>query len=418
MTSPGGDPSERVLYLLGFLPTYVRREIGELVRRGRRVLVILPEHSPRASMWDAVAVPEEQISRDLEIHRLLPGPLPRFGQDTFRSRLLALADDLAESLAGKGLTRIHAHFGKEEALLGALLAEKLGVPFSVTTHANDIFIPRDPRALEEILERASPPFTISEFNRSFLGNLLGDHIGRRVRVTHLGVDLSTLPFPAQASRDSRHIACTASGLVEKKGVSVLLAACLVLEDLGVDFHCTIFGADPASEELRRLRRQVKDLGLEARVRLPGNLVCGALLDSVAAASIFVLPCLRAPNGDMDGIPVSLMEAMGMGVPVISTPISGIPELITDGVDGRLVPPEDAESLASAIQELLHHPEQRRRMGSEARKTVERRFSMKDHVDRMEQHWTLPNAELNLRMGAGPHPGSLAATRRRQRMQRE
>jgi len=390
-----------VLYLLEFLPTYVRAELEELQRRGQPVAVVLPTDSPRASMWEALAQEGAGNRGNPDLLASLPWPLPRLGQEGFRTRLRRLAGPLARTLSNLGVVRIHAHFAKEAALLGCLLAEELGIPFSVTTHANDIFVPRDVRSLEEILEKATPTFTISSFNQSFLESRFGNRLTRRLRVTHLGVDLSSLPSPPPVSPTGRNLVCAASGLVQKKGIPVLLGACRILRDRKVDFRCTVFGADPSGTELRRLRGEVSALALEPHVSLPGAVPSSLLLDAVAEASIFVLPCVRAPNGDMDGIPVSLMEAMALGTPVLSTPISGIPELVTDGRDGLLVAEGSAEELANGIEDLLDHPDKRTRMGLEARATVEARFTIQDHVDRMVYGWDASAPGSSQEWGPGP-----------------
>jgi colanic acid/amylovoran biosynthesis glycosyltransferase len=404
-----------VLYLQGFLPTYIHREVTELARLGVRVHVILPESDPRASMWDAITGVQASSQGELRISRWLPYSWLRLPVDALKERAprevvsfledggrggpiaarcleedtlehLMVAIRLAQRLEGEAIARVHVHFAAELAEVGILLAELLDVPFTVTTHAFDIFVPRKPLRLKRLLERASRIFTISDYNRDYMEALAGRAIADRIEVTRLGLDLELLPQRRARRTDVYRILCTASGLVEKKGVPYLLEACGILLQRGVPLRCTIAGADPAGEVLARLRSRSDELGLAGAVSLPGRVPSRELMAWVGEADVFALPCIHADSGDRDGIPVSLMEAMGIGAPVISTPVSGIPELIQDGDSGLLVPPRDARALADALQRVFERPGEAERMARRGRQIVQEKFSLARYAAQLIECW--------------------------------
>jgi glycosyltransferase involved in cell wall biosynthesis len=437
----GAAPRPRagsVLYVLTFLPTYVQSEIGELHRRGVPVAIVLPAPWPRAVMWDhitgfAPSAPDGPAVYRLDFRQwlvkpiraltrpaalLLAGVWRRCGraalrlaarsvrEGTFRHYLAAawLFDVLTAVPAGVGgavgekagrrprarggavaIRRVHAHFAGDAAEVGAWLAQLLGVPFSVTTHANDIFVPSVPQRIPRLLAAAAPALTISQFNRGYLWSVVGPTIGTRVRVLYLGVDVDALPRWSPMAHGFT-VVCIASGLVEKKGLAVLLDACAALQARGFRFRCQVCGADPGEQRLAALRRLVRARGLADVVTLLGALAWNEAQQLVAAANAFVLPAIRTPRGEMDGIPVSLIEAMGIGVPSISTRVSGIPELIDDGRNGLLVPPGDVRALADAIERVARDPALAQAMSVQARQRVREAFSLARAVDGLLAAW--------------------------------
>jgi glycosyltransferase involved in cell wall biosynthesis len=406
-----------VVYVLSFVPTYVDWELRELARRGVALCVVLPASFPRASMWDHITGSDRSAEggpgvRTADFHAWLEGPartlarpgsrvLARWARRAPRTtshlalrclrdrtfRHFLAAGDLADALRAQPIARVHSHFATDAACVGALLAELLGVPFSVTTHAKDIFVPRFPRRLKRVLASAAPAFTISHFNRAHLERTVGAST-RRVHVLHLGVCLDALPHRAPAA-DVFTIACTASGLVDKKGVGVLVEACRLLDARGFRFRCEVCGTDPGGERLAALRALVRESGLATLVSLHGALPWTATQQLVARAAVFVLPSIRTAEGDMDGIPVSLIEAMGIGVPVVSSRLSGIPELVEHGRTGLLVPPGDPAALAAAIERIARDPSLASALGSRARQRVRDGFSLSRYVDGLLDGWSQP-----------------------------
>ncbi len=262
---------------------------------------------------------------------------------------------------------IHAHFAGDQAHIAASLASILGVPYTVTTHATDIFVPRNGKRLRRVLSGAGAVFTISEYNRTYMeenGIFSGGAI-----VAKLGIHLPSLP-KRRPTNGPPVAVCTASGLVEKKGVDILLEAAGLLREEYPSLRFTVIGSDPGEGLLAEYRERARDLPVDFTGTLPSN----ETMDILAGASMFVLPCVRAGNGDLDGIPVSLMEAMGIGLPSVSTRVSGIPELIEHGQSGLLAEPGSGEDLARMIRQILENPEEARKMGLAGREKVQRQHS--------------------------------------------
>ena len=185
-------------------------------------------------------------------------------------------------------------------------------------------------------------------------------------------------------QESPHPTIVAVGrLVPMKGFHVLLDAVASLRDRGVRVHCTIIGDGP---ERQRLLRQRSALGLDGQVELTGALPQSAVKRHMATATLLVMPCIVTRQGSADGIPNVLMEAMASGLPVISTTISGIPELVEDGLNGRLIEPGDPELLGDAIVELLADAARQERFASAGRHKVEREFNIRVEAGRLLDHF--------------------------------
>jgi len=170
-----------------------------------------------------------------------------------------------------------------------------------------------------------------------------------------------------------------AALREKKGHHILIRAAGILRDREIPFRLVIVGEGPERERLEAL---VAECGVIEYVELAGAASAEQVAERLGVADVFVLACTTAANGDLDGIPISLMEAMAVGVPVVSTHQSGIPELIEDGRSGRLVEPNDPEGLADAIAGVLLDPSAASRFAGEARRTVEERHDVKACVRRL------------------------------------
>ena len=375
----------RILYVLGFLPTYVKWEIEALARMGNEVLALLPfddEGGTTHHLWNSITgtgeaegvsilqiMPFELLvspvsSLALPVFRAMtrfPGMVKAISAGEFRY-FLAASETLRRLPGGWRPEHVHAHFAGDQAHVARMLASFMGTGYTVTTHATDIFVPRRPDRLRSVLADASEVVTISDFNRDYMkktGILQGN-----ARVIRLGIPTGHLPLRA-AEEQCAPVVCTASGLVEKKGVDVLLEAAGLLKEKYPDLRFRIIGSDPEGRVLNDCREGCKGEPVE----FAGVLTSEKALTEVSRARFFVLPCVRSSTGDMDGIPVSIMEAMAMGVPVVSTAISGIPELITHGETGLLARPGSPESLAEMIQRLLASPEEAEAMGRRGRERV-------------------------------------------------
>lgn len=406
-----------ITYLLDFLPTYVAREIAALAEKNISIIIHLPPGSPDSNLWDKVLSEDGithrniLISRDLPLHwcRLpflslakesIPGVFPLFLRMPLKFTNYAfkalLSGTFRYFLAGAAYARkvpgdnkpdlLHAHFAKDAAHIAMWAGMLLNIPFSVTTHAQDIFVSENDERLSELLKNAQIVFTISHFNRVFLTRRFGDFPDNKLRVTHLGLEPKFLPLREKSSSEIPIVMCVASGLVPKKGVEVLLQACGVLHERNISFKCVIAGTDQSGDRLEYFRKEVSEYKLDGIVELRGLMPSNKVLEAVSTSTLFVLPSVEAPNGDMDGIPVALMEAMGIGVPTISTKLTGIPELIEDGVNGILTTPGDHEELADAIEKLLADPDLAEALGLRGRKKVLKDFTVDRYTDDLIEAW--------------------------------
>ena len=267
-----------------------------------------------------------------------------------------------------GVTHLHAHFANTAASIAMMAAFLEGISFSFTAHAYDLFV--DDILLPAKLSAASFVVTISEFNASYLRERYPEAASADLPIIHCGVD-PDMYFPRPRPTHSPACILAVGRLVFKKGFHVLIEACALLRDKGVRARCLIVGD---GEEATRLHNLAAGLDLSAQVLLAGTLLPADLLEYYAEADVFVMPSCKSGN-DRDGIPTVLIEAMAMEVPVVSTRLSGIPELVRHGETGLLVAPDDPAGLAEAIARLLSDPALAERLGKAARELVIRDFNI-------------------------------------------
>ncbi len=258
---------------------------------------------------------------------------------------------------------IHVHFASRSLSLGLMLGMLRDLPVSCTVHAFDLFM-RSPRGLRMRLSRCRFIAAISRYNVEYLRRHCGEEVAKLCRVVHCGVNLAE--FPPIERRPERGRILTVAALQPKKGLDVAIEACAILRDEGMDFLYEVVGDGPEKDRLCGL---IDARRLGDRVKLLGHLPNDELLGLFERAVFFLLPCLTDAHGDQDGIPVAMMEAMACGVPTVSTKVSGIPELVEDGVNGLLVPQRDAQALAGAMRRLLQDMDFAARLGQVSRKRV-------------------------------------------------
>ena len=287
---------------------------------------------------------------------------------------------LAELLRGEPVGRLHAHFATAPALVAMFTHWLTGIPYSFTAHARDIYVDQKPRILRAEMKFADAVVTVSEYNRRYLSTEICPGANGKVCCIYNGLNLRDYNFsPPRASQPGPPVILSIGRLIEKKGFVELLLACEILRRRGQDFKVEIIGTGPW-EEL--LHAQTKRLRLQERVRFLGAQPQELVRESFRRATVFALPCIISGKGDRDGIPTVLMEAMASGTPVVSTSVSGIPELIESGKDGLLVPPNNPSRLADALDELLNAPELREELTRAARAKIEERFSIDRSTKRL------------------------------------
>jgi colanic acid/amylovoran biosynthesis glycosyltransferase len=278
----------------------------------------------------------------------------------------------AEIVKEHGISHVHAHFISHSATTAWVISELTGVPFSITAHANDLYV--RPALLNEKLREAEFVATISDYNREFIRTECDD-VGR-VELVHCGVDTELFSF---RQRDSyRRLLCVARLESTKGQVDLLQSFARARQELP-DLTLDLIGDGADRARLEHLRDQ---LGLGDELRFHGALRTDQVRAALDEADVFVLPSLRHPSGRMDGIPVALMEAMASGLAVIATRLSGIPELVIHEETGLLVTPESPDELAGAICRLVRDPELASRLARAARERVRRHFDLATEGNRL------------------------------------
>jgi glycosyltransferase involved in cell wall biosynthesis len=295
-------------------------------------------------------------------------------------KYLLYAAYLAGQLEREGITHLHAHYANTPASVAQFVHLLTAIPYSFTAHAKDIYL-TPKRLLAFKMRMARFVVTCTAYNQRYLMALIDQRSGKRIHCIYHG--LNTRMLPASESSEPilpKHpLVLTVARLVEKKGLPYLIQACRILKDQGYDFTCRIVGEGPLRP---MLEQQICEVGLIDRVELWGAEAHEQVIAMYRQATIVALPCVIGQNGDRDGIPNVLVEALHMGVPVVSTAVSGIPELITSEVNGLLVPARDSVALAVALARLLNDPELRRRLAMAGHRTVQERFTIASNTVRL------------------------------------
>jgi glycosyltransferase involved in cell wall biosynthesis len=289
----------------------------------------------------------------------------------------AIADRLHDA---PNVRHLHAHFCHGATTVAWLASMMTGLPFSFTAHAKDIYCAalNPVGLLRRKMRAACFVVTCTDANRAHLSEI---EPRAAVHCIYHGLNAEFTGLLAQAGTDdqTRHMQSTPTALralgvgrlVEKKGFDVLVEACSILRQRNVPFEAVIVGESGAHEAL--LRRRIGALGLDRHIRLTGPMEQARLYKEYLRAGVFCLPCRVLADGDRDGIPNVLVEAMACGVPVITTNVSGIPEVVRDGVNGQLVPPDDPQALAEALLRFAREPQFAQQLAHAGRETVRARF---------------------------------------------
>jgi colanic acid/amylovoran biosynthesis glycosyltransferase len=392
------EPGRKVAYIMSRFPTvtetFILYEMLEMQRRGIEVDVY-----PLMRMREAVQHPGlDAIMPRVHYRPLVSASILRSNWHYLRRRRRAYLKTWMEVLKGtfgcfnyflgalvftpksaavayelerKGVTHVHAHFATHPALSALVIHRLTGIPFSLTAHGHDVHCNR--RMLREKLEAAEFAVSVSEYNRELMVRECGEHLRPKIHVIHCGTDTAFFAPAVQADSGARplRIVCIAT-FREVKGHKYLIEACRLLQQRGVGFHCDLVG----SGELRAdVERCIASVGLSQRFTVHGPQPRPAVRRLLQAADVKVLPSILASNGMREGIPVALMEAMACALPVVSSRLSGIPELVDDGASGLLVAPRDSMGMADALEKLAQNAALRARMGLAGRTIVERDYDL-------------------------------------------
>ena len=287
-----------------------------------------------------------------------------------------IASACASSLAEGQTEHVHAHFATYPALAAWFCHRLCGVTYSFTAHAHDIYM--NQFGLARRARDADFVVSISEFNRDLLAEVVSPSVP--VHVIHCGVELDKYEFRPRAPRPEGPVrALCVAALREKKGHKVLFDA-LASGKPGLDrISLDVVGNGRLRAELESYAEK---RGLAGRVVFHGSLTEPEVSKKLDEADLFVLPSIVEQNGDTEGIPVALMEAMAAGVPVVASRITGVPELVKDGSTGVLVEPGNAADLADKLVEVIAAEEAGRDRAVNARRLIEEEFELHSSADKL------------------------------------
>ena len=284
----------------------------------------------------------------------------------------------ARRLEEMKVDHIHAHFVSMSGIAARVAADLTGITYSLHAHAFDIF-QRNRECVRRQLELATAIVTVSEYHRHYLAELCPRWRPEDIHVVHYGLDPAEFkPRHEQAEDNSVRIISVGS-LVEKKGHEYLIDACKQLSVKGYRFQCSIVGGGELEDVLQA---RINEHGLQEWVTLLGARNQTEVQNLYHHSDIFALACVVAQSGDRDGMPNVLLESMAMELPVITTPVTGNPELVHDGENGLMVPERDAQALAIAIERLISDQVLRRQLGQRGRQTVLSGFDIHQTASQM------------------------------------
>lgn len=386
-------------YVLKMYPrlseTFILNEILELERQGARVTIFSVRTAREGRFHEKLA----RVTADVvyladrgpaELLRLLAETradirpvrerlAEMFWEEIERSktpsvRSLAKSLEVASEIRHRGVDHLHAHFATVAADVARGASLLTGVPYSVTAHAKDIYLEtHDPQVMRRRLGDAAFVVTVCDANRAAVTRHAGPDTP--VRRIYNGLDLAE--FEAiQPGGSGTYTILGVGRLVPKKGFDLLIRACRRLRDDGVNFTCRIAGDGEEGEALRQLARHE---GVASDVTFLGPLSNESVRREMIRADVLALPCRIAEDGNRDALPTVLLEAMAIGLPFVSTPVTGIPEIAGSEEGGRLVPIESPGDLADALADLADSPEQRRDLGRAGRARAERLFDGRRNV---------------------------------------
>ena len=372
-----------------FGQTFCYREVAELARQGITPPIFSirnPKDEPPQD-WDArIAkrvhyLPEErellddvrQASKNRKLTAEIVAALDEWGRRTDFLRLYQ-AVYVGLRLQEMGIGHVHAHFMGMAARTAFWIHKFFPLTFSFTAHANDIFAPRNFEVgLDKLVDTARVIVTVSDHAKKFLQERFPERADR-IRRIYNGLNLAE--FGRADFSSAPPLILAVGRLIAKKGFADLIGACGLIAERGKSFQCEIIGEGPLENELRG---QIERLNLQNRVVLPGAKQQREVRQRLAAANVFVLPSVIDPEGGMDNLPTVIMEAMATGLPVVSTKIGGIPEMVVENETGFLLRPGDAVALADAIEKVINNLSLAQKLGQAGCERAQELFSIEKNV---------------------------------------
>ena len=382
-----------------FTQTFCARELAELYRQGATppVYSIRRPSEPRPGNIALENVPVYYLpdtnSLGFKLQtRLIPARVRNLwcGSGDLRDKgRFREAAFLGRKLKAAGVSHVHAHFAGLASRTAWWIKRLFNIPYSFTGHANDIFCPKPDQRVDlgDLVRDASFVVVVSDFGASWLQRRFPD-AAHKIHRVYNGLDLSLFKRAAPADDCVRLL--TVGRLIEKKGFRYLVDACHLLRVAGLNFHCQIVGEGP---ERTRLQALIDQYQISGRVRLTGALPQAELCELLAQSSIFVFPAVHDSAGDTDNLPTVLIEAMACHLPVVSTDVAGIPEIVRQNENGILVPEKDPARLAEAIRTIAGNAALTRHFGSASRRIAEEKFALSGTVDQLKRLFVKQGLDL-------------------------
>jgi len=372
-----------------FGQTFCYREVEELYRQvvAQPIFSIRNPKDEPPQDWDPRIVKQahylpgekellNEVQTDSKKGRLSPAIIAALDEWDRRTDFLRLyqAVYVGSRLQQAGIGHVHAHFAGMAARTAFWIAKFFPITFSFTAHANDIFSPRNFEiGLDKLVDAARVIITETDYSEKFLRERFPERADRVHRIYN-GLNLAEFGR-ANFSSDPPLIVAVGR-LIAKKGFPNLIRACALLVEHGRSFRCEIFGEGPLGNQLHD---QIDESGLKELVQLPGPKPQHELRERLAAANAFVLPSVPEAEGGMDNLPTVIMEAMATGLPVVSTIVGGIPEMVIDNETGFLVEPRDVVALAEAMEKITNDRSLAQRLGRAGNERAQRLFSIEKNV---------------------------------------
>jgi glycosyltransferase involved in cell wall biosynthesis len=359
----------KITYIVSKFPklseTFVLGQITDLIDRGHDVGIISIEKPT-----------DEAVHEEVNKYNLLEKT--HYINKSPSVLGFELNDKVLSSLIFTDL--IHAHFAANPASWALKISQLFDIPFVFTAHAYDIYINPDVESLKEKFEIAKKVITISNYNKKYLLNLLGQEFDEKIEVIRCGIDLNKFKHIQRTPKDIIKILFVGR-FVEKKGASYAIETIDRLLKESHNIELRMIGDGPLMNEAKNL---MNDLSLNEKIVLLGPQPHSIVLKEMEEADIFFLPSITADNGDREGIPVSIMEAQATGLPVVSTVHSGIPELVIDSKTGFLVPENDTAAMAEKLKELITNYKLRINMGELGRSQIESIYDREKEIDQLDK----------------------------------
>ncbi len=359
-----------VVSLRNGLHSFIFREIVELRKLGIRVVILAISAGTGVYMpmpgWPVVARGAGGVIRGLV--RALPRSPSVLGLcwSSLKTGTVvdfAIALSLWEAASRNRPTSVHSHFGDHKLFVGYYLSRLLHCPLTVTIHAYELYTNPNPRAFRGFLKSCAAIVTVSDYNRRVLE---GEYGVNPSRVSVVRLFPWELPEAREDKKDGPFTILCVARFVPKKGVDVLLKSVKRIVNAGhKDVRLVLVGKGPID-----VRAAVRDMGLGSHVDIRSDVNEETLRGLYRSADVFSLLSKRAPGGDREGIPVSIMEAMSYGLPIVTTAHAGIPELVQE----TIVPEDDPEAAAKALLALMEAPDRGRSEGLRNRAVIQARYS--------------------------------------------